>query len=114
MDPLQEIPDLYFEFIEPSPELEEIIATSFKSDEVMRSKSFLGKLTIGVLILSSVQLAIRTAFTVWQNHRKDLQSAKVRIGKEEVSFEGFSASEVKDMIESGNIDKVLDKLKKDE
>lgn len=103
--------ELIVDFTPADEDAARSIRDYFAGDELLESDSFLGTSLITIILVAGTH-GLRKVLQYVLDHRKNLKDASVKIGKEEISLTGYSIKEVKDLIESGSIDKVLKQLQK--
>ena len=102
--------DIIFEFQPLDAAVSEAAKTTFADDEVLESNAFTGA-EIVTILLGAGKDVLAKVLGFFTQHRESLKSATVKIGKESVELTGYSMSEVKGFIESGDVEKVLAALK---
>lgn len=100
--------EFVIEFAPADNETASLVKETFKDEEVLQANAFGGAMIISIIAASTT--VIKLAFQFYKEYRASLRNAKIKISGKEVSFEGFSADEINNMIKEGTIRKVQDKL----
>jgi|GEM_PF-5428198 len=87
------------------------IRTYFADDEVLESNSFIGSTMVTVILVAGNR-ALNKVLNYFLERRKTLKDAIVKIGKDEISLSGYSIDEVKALIESGSVEKLVKEFNK--
>jgi hypothetical protein len=87
------------------------IRAYFADDEVLESNSFIGSTLVTVILIAGNR-ALNKVLNYFLERRKGLKDATVKIGKDEISLSGYSVDEVKALIESGSVDKLVKEFNK--
>jgi len=89
----------------------ELIKQHFIDEEVLESNAFTGAELITILVATGKDTLLKV-LSFFTKHRESLKGASVRIGTQEVELTGYSIKEVTEFMESGNVEKIIDAMKK--
>lgn len=109
----QNEPDLDFtiEFTTNSKESINLIKDYFSDENFIETSAFTGLQSINVF-LTTAQGVLKKLTQFIQKHSRSYKDAKIKIGTEEISLEGYSMEEVEQFLERNAIKKHLTKIKK--
>ena len=103
-------PDILIEIDAPATQAT-VIAETFGDYEILTSRGFGGQDLIAIIAKPSVALFKKLAAWLFSGAGKGLKT-KVKIGKAEINLEGYTASEVENLMESPALLKALRELRK--
>jgi hypothetical protein len=98
-------PDILIEIEAPASEAT-MVAETFGECEILTSRGFGGQDVIAIVTKPSVALFKKLAAWLFSGAGKGIKT-KVKIGKTEISLEGYTAAEVENLMESPALLKVL-------
>lgn len=89
----------------------ELIRANFPEAEVYESAAFTGfnKVTV---IVSAAGEVLRRLITFFAKHRESYRGATLKIGPEEVSITGYTSEELRGLLDSGAVQKLLREMKR--
>lgn len=102
--------EIIFEFQPLDAAVSEAAKTTFAEDEVLESNAFTGA-EIVTILLGAGKDVLAKVLSFFTQHRESLKSATIKIGKESVELTGYSMNEVRQFIDSGDVEKVMTALK---
>jgi hypothetical protein len=102
-------PEMLLEFQPIDEAAAEQLTKEFSKEEILRSSGFDG--TVIITIITAAIPVLNIAFKFYKEHKASLKAAKIKIKNKEVSFEGFTADEINEMVERGSIQKIQERLK---
>lgn len=89
----------------------ELVKHVFSDEDVFESSAFTGQESVTVIISTARKVLEKlTSFLV--AHRQGYKDAKVKIGTDEISLQGYSMREVESFLKHETIQKLLEKTNK--
>jgi hypothetical protein len=103
-------PDILIEIDAPTTQAA-VIAETFSECEILTSRAFGGQDVIAIVTKPSVALFKKLAAWLFSGAGKGIKT-KVKIGKSEISLEGYTAAEVESLMDSPVLLKALREFRK--
>jgi len=89
----------------------ELIKDNFDHSTIWESNSFTGPVLVTIIILLEL---ISKALEFYATHRDSYKNAEIKIGKHEISMKGYTIEQIRKLSESGEIEKMIWKIKDNE
>jgi len=106
----QDVGEVVIDFVGGGKEAIGLVRGVFDQEEIIEGKAFSGSYTVSV-ILGTVGVGLRKFVDFWSLHRTQFKDARLKIGKDDVSLQGYSVEELKNILDTGHIETILKLLK---
>jgi hypothetical protein len=104
-------PDLVAEFYLADSDAAVLVRQTFGGDELFESKAFTG-VEVVALVTAATNTILSKVLRFFVEHRQSFKDAKVRIGPDEISLEGYSMEEIIRFSTTDPIAELLREMKK--
>ena len=88
-----------------------LVEETFAEDEVFVANAFTGTETVTVVV-SAARAVLGRVLGFFAQHRQSFKDAVIKIGPEEISMTGYTMDEVRGLLDSDAVRKLLREMKK--
>ena len=99
-------PDIAIVFQPVSASALELLTASFPNEEVLESNAFTGAELL-IVVLAATKGALNRVLTFFIQHRQSFKDATVKIGKDEISLQGYSMDDIQDFFKLDAVQQLL-------